>query len=68
MQTATQLEPISIDIPEACRLTSVGRSKLYQLMDAGEVRFVKVGKRRLVLVASLREWLAKLETGTAQAA
>jgi excisionase family DNA binding protein len=68
MKTAAQLEPISVDIPEACRLTGVGRSKLYQLMDAGEIRSVKVGKRRLVPVASLREWLAKLETGTDQAA
>lgn len=56
----TRLEPLAVDIPEACRLTGLGRSKLYELLSAGEIPSVKVGKRRVVPVASLRQWLAKL--------
>jgi excisionase family DNA binding protein len=52
-----QLEPLSVDIPEACRLTGLGRSKLYELLSNGEIASVKVGKRRLIKVASLRSWL-----------
>lgn len=64
-ENAAQLEPISVDILDACRLTGVGRSKMYELMDAGAVRSVKVGRRRLIPVASLREWLAGLEAASA---
>lgn len=55
-----QLEPLSVDIPEACRLTGLGRSKLYELLGNGEIASVKVGKRRLIAVASLRAWLEGL--------
>jgi len=56
----TRLEPLAVDIAEACRLTGLGRSKLYQLMSAGEIPSVKIGKRRVVPVDSLRQWLARL--------
>jgi excisionase family DNA binding protein len=64
----TRLEPLAVDIPEACRLTGLGRSKLYELLTAGEIPSVKVGKRRVVPVASLRQWLAKLSNPPAQGA
>jgi excisionase family DNA binding protein len=54
------LDPISVDIRGACRLTGIGRSKLYELLISGEVPSVKVGKRRVVPVAGLRAWLDKL--------
>jgi excisionase family DNA binding protein len=59
----TQPEPLSVDISEACRLIGLGRSKLYELLTAGEIQSVKVGKRRLVPMASLRAWLARLQAG-----
>jgi excisionase family DNA binding protein len=51
---------MAVNIPEACRLTGLGRSKLYELMTTGELQSIKVGKRRIVPVASLKEWLARL--------
>ena len=54
------LEPLSVDIPEACRLTGLGRSKLYELLGNREIASVKVGKRRLITVVSLRTWLHRL--------
>jgi excisionase family DNA binding protein len=47
-------------------MTGLGRSKLYQLMDAGEIRSVKVGKRRLIPVSALREFVARLEAEQAE--
>lgn len=48
------LEPISVRIPVAVQLTGIGRSKLYELIAAGEVETVKVGTSTLVTVTSLR--------------
>ncbi len=48
------LEPMTVRIPTAMKLTGIGRSKLYQLIAAGEIETVKVGASTLVSVASLR--------------
>ncbi|MEO6382766.1 MAG: helix-turn-helix domain-containing protein [Nitrobacter sp.] len=48
---------IAVRIPEACRLIGIGRSKLYELLDAGELETIKIGASRLVLVASLQAFV-----------
>ena len=49
------IEPLSVRIPVAVQLTGIGRSKLYELIAAGEVETVKVGASTLVTVASLKQ-------------
>jgi excisionase family DNA binding protein len=39
----------------------VGRSTVFQLMAAGALRSVKVGRRRLVSEAALRQFIEKLD-------
>ena len=53
------LEPFTVRIPVAVQLTGIGRSKLYELIAAGEVETVKVGASTLVTVASLRRLIQK---------
>ncbi len=48
---------LTVRIPEACRLTGIGRSKLYELIRDGEIRTIKVGTITLIPVASLTEFL-----------
>lgn len=48
------VEPISVRIPEACRLTSLSRSRLYELMKGGEIEFVKSEARRSSLSPASR--------------
>jgi hypothetical protein len=55
-------DPISIDIPTACRMSGLSRSFLYEVLAAGHVISVRAGRRRLVLVDSLRSWLQSLPT------
>jgi len=43
-----------VRIPTAIQLTGIGRSKLYQLIAAGEIETVKIGASTLITVASLR--------------
>lgn len=40
-------------IPDACAQIGVGRSKLYELIGAGEIRTFKVGTRTLVPASEL---------------
>ena len=41
-------DPLTVRIPEACRLTGIGRSKLYELIAEGSIEIVKVGGMTLV--------------------
>jgi excisionase family DNA binding protein len=52
-------EPIAVAIKVAHRLIGISRSKFYELLAAGEIRSIKCGRRRLVLVQSLREYLQR---------
>lgn len=53
------LEHGCVNINEAVRITGLGRSVLYQRMDAGEIRYVKVGRRRLVPRLALKAFLER---------
>jgi len=44
-------------IAEACSAAGFGRTKLYELIDGGAVKAVKIGRRRLVQVPSLLNFL-----------
>jgi excisionase family DNA binding protein len=48
-----------VRIRDACRLTGIGRSKLYELIAAGEIEIVKVGTISLVPMASLTSFLER---------
>ncbi len=50
---------ITVRIKEACRITGIGRSKLYELIAAGEIEIVKVGAMTLVPVAGLERFIAR---------
>jgi len=51
--------PLTVRIREACRLTGIGRSKLYESIAAGEIDVIKVGTITLVPVSSLTKFLSK---------
>jgi excisionase family DNA binding protein len=44
---------LSCTIAEACEVTGLGRTKLYELIGEGHLATTTVGRRRLVLVRSL---------------
>jgi excisionase family DNA binding protein len=54
-------EPLAVTIADACRLIGLGRSKLYEEISTGRIKALKAGKRTLIPVASLKDWLARLE-------
>ncbi len=55
------LKPITVRVREACRLTGIGRSKLYMLIAEGHIETIKVGSMTLIPMRSLEAFLG---TGT----
>lgn len=52
-------ELITVRIKDACRITGIGRSKLYELIAAREIEVIKVGTMTLVLVAGLKDFIER---------
>ena len=51
------IKPLSVRIPDACRMTGIGRSKLYELIRDGRIRTIKVGTITLIPVCALSDFL-----------
>ena len=60
----SSVEPLLLPLNEGFKVISVGRTKGYQLIDEGKIHMVKVGRKSLVSVASLRAFASNL-TGKA---
>jgi excisionase family DNA binding protein len=55
MSVVTQsLEPLAYSVADACRVSSIGRTRLYALINDGRLEIRKIGKRTLIPAASLR--------------
>jgi hypothetical protein len=50
-------ERLTCSIAEACQASGLGRTKLYELIGEKQVATTTVGRRRLILVPSLRSLL-----------
>jgi excisionase family DNA binding protein len=51
------LDRLAVSPIEAARIAGIGRTKLYEALGSGELRSLKIGKRRLILIDSLQNWL-----------
>jgi excisionase family DNA binding protein len=47
-------EPLAYSINEACRVSSLGRTRLYELIAEGQLEARRIGKRTLIPAESLR--------------
>lgn len=55
----TDTDIITATIPEFRRLSGISRSRIYELLDAGEIESVYIGARRLVLIDSCRRLIER---------
>ncbi|MFN3991158.1 MAG: helix-turn-helix domain-containing protein [Erythrobacter sp.] len=46
--------PLAYSVSDACRVSSIGRTRLYQLIGEGRLEARKIGRRTLIPAASLR--------------
>lgn len=52
--SAVVIEPLTVRISTAVQLTGISRSRLYELIQAGELETVKVGRSTLIPYKSLK--------------
>lgn len=57
-----KIDPISISVKDAAEAMGVSSMQIYRLCDKQLIESVYEGRKRLVLVASLREYVANLPT------
>ena len=60
MVAVTDVTPLVVDVRGACRLVSLSKREIYRLLSAGQIRGLKVGRKRLFLVDSLRAHIERL--------
>jgi excisionase family DNA binding protein len=58
--TNTPAQPLAHSVPDAARLLGIGRTKLYELIDTGELRTIRLGSRRLVPDSELQRIVTEL--------
>jgi excisionase family DNA binding protein len=56
-----ELEKRLFSVENVMQMCNLGRTKVYEEMDSGRLRSVKIGRRRLVSAAALDEFIAQLE-------
>lgn len=56
-------EPLAVSPAEAARLAGVGRTSIYGALGSVALKSLKIGRRRLIPVESLRAWLLAHEAG-----
>ena len=50
----SSIVPLAYSINEACRVSSLSRTRLYQLIAAGRLDVRKIGRRTIIPASSLR--------------
>ncbi len=46
-------KPLTVTVEDACRITGLGRTRLYELIASGALKSTTIGRRRLVMYSSL---------------
>ena len=57
LNNARSDDRITVRVREACRITGIGRSKLYELIASGDIPTVKVGAITLIPIDGLKAFV-----------
>lgn len=61
-------QPLALTIAEACKIAGLGRTKIYSMLNSGELPARKCGRKTLILTEDLRKCLEMLPAFTSRAA
>jgi excisionase family DNA binding protein len=53
--------PLNVSRDEAMKIVGIGRTKFNELVHAGDIKILRIGRRVLVPIEPLRAWLKSLE-------
>jgi excisionase family DNA binding protein len=57
VETVVSGTPLAHKIPDACRRLGCGRTMIYELLAAGELRAIKLGNRTLIPESELQKFI-----------
>jgi hypothetical protein len=57
-EAGKEIRPLAVPVKTACQLVGVGNNSMWALIKAGRVKTVSIGRRRLVIYASLEALLS----------
>lgn len=60
MTSNIQIQPEALSVEQACKASTLGKTKIYELIATGALKARRVGRRRLILLTDLRELLQSL--------
>ena len=66
-QQSSPENKVTLTVSEAAEMIGISKPSMYEVVRAGKVRSVKVGKKILISRQSLLDWLKKGETYGAEA-
>jgi excisionase family DNA binding protein len=52
------MSPLTTSINDAAKALSLGRSSIYALINDGRLETIKIGRRRLIKIESIRQLLS----------
>lgn len=55
--TMTHVNTRLIDLPELTKLTTLRKTKLYELINAGELRPIKLGRKTVFSEQEVNQWI-----------
>jgi excisionase family DNA binding protein len=64
LEVLAAAKPLAVPVKTACKLVGVGNTMMWALIKDGRVQTIRIGRRRLVIYASL-EALLIVEAGAA---
>lgn len=56
------MEQLALTVAEACAAARIGRTTLYEAIKNGDLVAAKYGRKTLIRVDDLRNWLGRLPT------
>ena len=51
------MEPVLVSVDQAAHIVGLGKSKLYELLLSGQLKSVKIGRRRLIPAQALKDFV-----------
>ena len=66
VQSPAKSIPLAFSVPEFCDWAGIGRTKVYEEIEAQRLPVVKVGKRTLIRLYDARAWLQSLPSSRPQ--
>lgn len=49
------MEPVTVSVNDAMKAIGIGRNKVYDLIKAGSLQTVRIGRRRVIRVDSIKK-------------